>query len=107
VKPYDQMSRLEQKMFWAVRESTMLRELAMPEVDSPGSVNEVVWPAEKPEECARVLLEWFDAGLVHVMTTVTQLDLPHDQARAALANYATWSTQYSLVITDAGESALV
>lgn len=40
--PYDQMSRLEQKMYWAVRESAMLHEVPGLEVDDPGSPGEVV-----------------------------------------------------------------
>jgi hypothetical protein len=68
-KPYDQMGRLEQKMFWAVREFSDASRDPLPEVDDPGSANEVTWPAERPADCARVLLEWFDAGLVGVMTT--------------------------------------
>jgi chloramphenicol 3-O-phosphotransferase len=106
-RPYDEMSRLEQKMFWAVRESTMLHELPLPEVDDSGSHNEVRWPAESPADCADVLLAWFDAGLVGVMITGTDRDLPEPEAREVLANYAAWSPTYSLTITDAGEAALV
>lgn len=40
-KSDDEMSRLEQKMFWAGREEAMLHQLPLPEVDSPGSANEV------------------------------------------------------------------
>lgn len=106
-KTYDEMSRLEQKMFWAVRESTMLHELPMPEVDNPGSDNEVRWPAEMPEDCAEVLLRWFDEGLVGVVTTRDAHDLPRTEARHVLADYTAWSSTYSLTITDAGEAALV
>ena len=106
-KSYDEMSRLEQKMFWAVRESAMLQELPMPEVDSPGSDNEVRWPAERPADCADLLLQWFDQGFVSVMTTRGGRELPKTEARMVLADHAAWSTTYSLVITDAGEAALV
>lgn len=106
-KPYDQMSRLEQKMFWAVRESTMLHELPLPEVDSPGSTSEVSWPAERPADCAEVLIAWLDTGLVGVMITDTQRELSHPEAREALVNHSAWSPTYSLFITDAGEAALI
>ena len=105
-KPYDQMSRLEQKMFWAVRESTMLHELPLPEGDDPGSANEVTWPAERPQDCAEVLLEWFDAGLVGVMITDTQREMPRAEARGVLVKHSAWSPMYSLLITAAGEAAL-
>lgn len=104
--PYDQMSRLEQKMFWAVRESAMLHELPLPEVDDPGSTNEVSWAAEEPADCARVLLGWLNAGLVCVISTDEQRDLPSADAREVLANYTAWSPAYSLVLTDAGEFGL-
>ena len=93
-------------MFWAVRESAMLHELPLPEVDDPGSFREVRWPAERPADCAEVLLEWFDAGLVGVMTTGTERDLPPAEARELLADHAAWSPAHSLVITAASESAL-
>src|SRR4051794_26272372 len=98
------MTRLEQKMFWAVRESTMLHELPLPEVDDPGSPREVKWAAERPADCSEVLLAWFDAGLVGVMTTDTQQDVPQVDARELLADHAAWTPDYSLIITDAGES---
>lgn len=106
-KPYDDMTRLEQKMFWAVRESAMLHELPMPEVDDPGSANEVRWPAELPEDCAKVLLQWFDDGLVGVVTTSDDRELPTSEARSVLADHGAWSPTYSLIITDAGEAGLV
>ena len=105
-KPYEQMSRLEQKMFWAVRESAMLHELPRAEVDNPGSVNEVTWSAVLPADCAAVLLGWFDAGLVGVMTTEAQRDLPSVEARRMLANHAAWSPTHSLLLTEAGEAGL-
>jgi hypothetical protein len=104
--PYDQMSRLEQKMFWAVRESAMLHELPVPEVDNPGSASEVRWAAEEPADCARVLLGWLDAGLVGVMSTDEERELPSADAREVLAKYAAGSPAYSLVLTDAGEFGL-
>ena len=100
------MSRLEQKMFWALREETMLHELPLPEVDSPGSANEVRWPAERPADCASVLLTWFDAGLLGVMLTDSQQVVPHIRAREVLADHEAWSATHSLVLTDAGERAL-
>lgn len=93
-------------MFWAVRESTMLHELPLPEVDAASTTNEVTWPAERPEDCTEVLLEWFDAGLVSVMITNTQQALPRTEAREVLVNHSAWSPTYSLLITDAGEAAL-
>lgn len=93
-------------MFWAVRESAMLHELSLPEVDAPGSPGEVRWPAERPADCAEVLLEWFDAGLVTVMETDTQECLSPAEAREVLAAPAAWGPMYSLIITDAGESAI-
>lgn len=101
------MSRLEHKMFWAVRESTMLHELPLLEVDDPGSQNELRCPAESAADCADVLLAWFDAGLVGVVITDTERDLHGPEAREVLAKYAAWSPTYSLTITDAGEAALV
>lgn len=100
------MSRLEQKMFWAVRESTMLHELPLREVDGPDSANEVTWPAERPSDCAEVLLGWFDAGLVGVMVTDAQRELPETEAREVLANHGAWGLTHSLVITDDGQAAL-
>jgi hypothetical protein len=35
-KAYDAMSRIEKKMYWAVREETMLHELPWPEIDCSG-----------------------------------------------------------------------
>ena len=105
-KPYEEMSRLEQKMFWAVREETMLHELPLPEVDGPGSATEVRWPAERPADCASVLLAWFDAGLLGVMSTDSQQDVPRIQARQVLADHDAWSPTHSLVLTDAGVAAL-
>ncbi|KRC46537.1 MULTISPECIES: hypothetical protein [unclassified Nocardioides] len=106
-KPYDEMTRLEQKMFWAVREGAMLHELPMSEVDNPGSDNEVRWPAEQPEDCAGVLLRWFDEGLVGVMTTEDERDLPSAEARRVLADHEAWSSTHSLFITDSGDAALI
>lgn len=97
------MSRLEQKMCWAA--SAMLNELPLSEIDDPGSGNEVKRPAEPPADCAEVLLQWFDAGLVGVMTIATDRDLPPTEARDVLANHEAWSPKYSLIITDAGGAA--
>lgn len=105
-KSYDEMSRLEQKMFWAVREETMLHELPLPEVDDPDSAHEVRWPAELPSDCALVLLAWFDAGLVGVTLTESRRAVPDSEARAILADHDAWSPTHSLVLTDAGEAAL-
>jgi uncharacterized protein YgfB (UPF0149 family) len=66
----------------------------------------VRWSAERPADCAEVLLEWFDAGLVGVMITGTERDLPRAEARELLADHAAWSPAHSLIITDAGQSAL-
>lgn len=63
-KPYDAMSRIEKKMYRAVREEAMLHELPWPEIDDPGGPREVRWPAEDPSECTAILLTWFDAGLI-------------------------------------------
>lgn len=93
-------------MFWAVRESAMLHELPVPEVDDPVSAHEVRWPAERPADCAEVLLDWFDAGLIGVVTTGTERELSRAEARELLADHAAWSPAYSLISTDAGESAL-
>ena len=93
-------------MFWGAREEAMLHELPLPEVDAPGSANEVRWPAGRSADCASVLLGLFDAGLVGVMLTETQQDLPPAEAREVLADYGGWSPMHSLVITDAGEAAL-
>ena len=105
-RSYEEMSRLEQKMFWAVREEAMLHDLPVPEVDDPGSVHEVRWPAERPAECAAVLLAWFDAGLIDVMTTDSQQVIGRVEAREVLADHAAWGPTHSLVLTDAGEEAL-
>lgn len=93
-------------MFWAIREEAMLHELPLPEVDDPGSVREVRWPAERPWDCADVLLEWLDAGLLAVMVTDTQERLSAARAREVLTDHANWSATYWLTLTDAGESAL-
>jgi hypothetical protein len=100
------MSRIERKMYWAVREETMLHELPWPEVDAPGTPREVRLPAEDPDDCASVLLGWFDAGLITVMATGDQIDLGPTEARALLAGPASWSPSHSLVLTDRGEEML-
>ncbi|MEQ4210169.1 hypothetical protein [Actinopolymorpha sp. B9G3] len=105
-KAYEAMSRIEKKMYWAVREETMLHELPWPEVDSPGTTHEVRWPAEDPAECAAVLIEWFDAGLIAVMTTLDQQALDASGARRLLSNPATWTPDHSLVLSDVGEAGL-
>ena len=66
-------------------------ELPWPEVDDPGSPREVCWPAEDPHECAAIHLDWFDAGLIAVMSTRGQEHLAASDARALLADPAAWS----------------
>ncbi|WP_134739274.1 hypothetical protein [Nocardioides sp. 503] len=105
-KTYDAMSRIEKKMYWAVREETMLQELPWPEIDDPRSPREVRWPAEDPDDCATVLLGWFDAGLITVMTTGGHDYLGSSEARALLTGPAGWSPSHSLVLTDRGEELL-
>jgi hypothetical protein len=53
-----------------------------------------------------VLLEWFHAGLIGIMHTDSQRELPPPEGQEVLANFSKWSPAYSLLITDAGESAL-
>jgi hypothetical protein len=84
----------------------MLHELPWPEIDAPGNPREVRWPAEDPAECAAVLIEWFDAGLITVMTSRGQQDLVGSDARTLLSDPAAWSPEHSLVLTDLGESQL-
>lgn len=102
-KAYDAMSRIEKKMYWAVREEAMLHELPWPEIDGPGGPGEVRWPAEVPEACAAILLKWFDDGLIAVMTSRDQDDLAASDARALLADPTSWSAEHSLVLTPLGE----
>lgn len=105
--PYEQMSRLEQKMFWAVREAAGLGQIAREEIDSPGTAFEQVWSAEDPAACAHVLVSWFDAGLVGVMDAETERDLPGATARALLADVGSWSDAHALAITEVGVLGLV
>lgn len=105
-EPYDAMSRIEKKMYLAVREEAMLHALPWPEIDDPGGPREVRWPAEDPSECAAILLRWFDAGLVAVVTTRGQQGLDASDARSLLSNPKGWSPKHSLVLTDIGEGLL-
>jgi hypothetical protein len=104
-RPYREMDVLERKMYWAVREESTLGELPLEERDYLRDGVELI-PAQDPAECSRVLLDWFDQGLVTVMATGTQLDLVRERARALLADPRAWTPQHSLVPTDAGVAAL-
>lgn len=106
-RPYQEMNALERKMYWAVREETMLHELPVEERNHlPGSGIELI-PAQDPADCSRVLLDWFDQGLATVMMTRTQTELPPARARALLSDPSAWTPEHSLVPTDAGVSALI
>jgi hypothetical protein len=100
------MSALERKMHWAVSEEAMLLELPIEERNHlPGGGIELI-PAQDPADCSRVLLDWFDQGLVTVMMTGTQAELAPERARALLSDPSAWTPEHSLVPTDAGVSAL-
>jgi hypothetical protein len=106
-KPYDEMTRVEQKMFWAAREGAMLHELPMPEVDDAKSDGGARWPAELPKDCVEVLSRWFDEGLIGVASSSDDRKLTSSEARSILADYGSWSPTYSLTLTDIGEAALL
>jgi hypothetical protein len=84
----------------------MLHELPWPEIDDPGGPREVRWPAENPAGCAAVLIAWFDAGLITVMTSRHQQDLVGSKARRLLSDTAALSPKHSLALTDLGELQL-
>ena len=100
------MSTVERKMFWAACETAMLHELPVEEHNHlPGGI-EVV-PAQDPSECSRVLLDWFDAGLVTVSTTSPpERELEAAKARGLLADPTRWTPGHALVLTEEGESML-
>lgn len=101
----DAMSPVERKMYWAVREETMLHELPLEEHNHLRDGVEVI-PAAEPVECSRVLLEWFDQGLMTVMETGSQVELSKASAWALLSDPSGWTREHSLVLTDIGVSAL-
>jgi hypothetical protein len=104
-RPYQEMDALERKMYWAVREETMLHQLPAEERNHLRDGIELI-PAQDPAECSRVLLDWFDQGLATVMVTRTQVELTPERARALLSDPSAWTLEHSLVLTDAGVSAL-
>lgn len=104
-KRYQEMSRIEQKLYWAVREESTLHEVPLPEIDRLPA-GDVEWPAEDPVECSRVLIDWLDAGLITVMQSNDEVELLPPGAREVLAMPERWSDQHALVLTDAGVVAL-
>lgn len=104
--PLDRMSRVELKMYWAVREEATLRELPLEEHlqvrDGPDVIS-----AEDPVACSEVLLSWCDRGLVTVMTAVDEVELAPVEARVLLGGPDTWTDDHVLVATTAGVTALL
>lgn len=104
--PLDDMSRVELKMYWAVREEATLRELPLEEqLQVRGGVDVV--SAEDPAACSRVLVSWCDQGLVTVMTSDDEVELSLDDARLLLEHPEAWTYGHVLVPTEAGVSALL
>ena len=103
---FDDMSRVELKMYWAVREEATLRELPLEEQLQVRGGTDVV-SAEDPAACSRVLLSWCDQGLVTVMTPDDEVELPPEQARPVLERHEAWSDDHVLVATSAGVAALL
>lgn len=101
-----EMSAVEHKMYWAVRETAMLHELPTEEHNHLSEGVEVV-PAQDSTACSAVLLDWFDKGLRTVMNTYPpETELDPEAARALLADPTRWTPEHSVVLTDAGKSAL-
>lgn len=105
-KSLQEMSAVERKMYWAVRETAMLHEVPLEEQNLLSAGVEVV-PAQDPAACSQVLLDWFDQGLATVTTTYPpESELDPETARALLADPKRWTPAHSLALTDAGDSAL-
>ena len=100
------MSRVELKMYWAVREEASLRELPLEEHLQVRAGTDVV-SAEDPAVCSRVLLSWCDQGLVTVMTAGDEVELSPEHARPVLERHEAWSDDHVLVATSAGVAALL
>lgn len=103
--PLDDMSRVELKMYWAVREEATLRELPLEEQLEVRDGVDVV-SAEDPVDCSRVLMSWCDQGLVTVMTA-DEVELSLDDARPVLEHPELWTDDHVLVATEAGVAALL
>lgn len=104
--PLDDMSRVELKMYWAVREEATLRELPLEEqLTVRGSIDVV--DAEAPADCSRVLLAWCDQGLVTLMTAADEVELSPEDARPLLERPEAWTDDHVVVATEAGVAALL
>ena len=103
---FDDMSRVELKMYWAVREEATLRELPLEEQLQVRGGTDVV-SAEDPAACSRVLLSWCDQGLVTVMTPDDEVELSPADARLVLERHEEWTDDHVLVATSAGVAALL
>lgn len=104
--PLDDMSPVELKMYWAVREEATLRELPLEEqLQVRGGVDVV--SAEDPADCGRVLTSWCDQGLVTLMAAADEVELAVDEARPILEDPELWTDDHVLVATEAGVAALL
>src|SRR5580692_536646 len=96
-KTWKEMSRTEQRLLVAVEEGTALGYITMSETNHLPDGTTKKYPPRNPQECSRILVGWFDAGLIklgHLIpadpNTLRSVDVPPDEARALLSDTSKW-----------------
>jgi hypothetical protein len=104
----EEMTALERFLMDAAGEDTQLCDLLLPVKSWRPNGECEITPAQDPTESSAVLAKWFDDGLVTVYRFFPEVeDLPGDQARALLADPASWTPECgcALLLTKMGTAA--
>jgi hypothetical protein len=112
-KTREEMTQTEQRLLVAVEEGTALGYITMRETNHLPDGTTKKYPARDPQECSRILVGWFDAGLIelgHLIpadpNTLRSADVPFDEARALLSDPSKWDFSREVGVTAKGEDSI-
>jgi hypothetical protein len=112
-KAWDQMSPTEQRLLTQVDEGTTLGQITPRTTDHLPDGTTREYPATDPQDCSRILLGWFDDGLIEMGHLVVgdsddldSVDVPFDEARALLSDPSKWDFTHEVGVTTKGADSI-
>ena len=101
-KTWEELTSTERRLLGAADVGTELGHITLPERVYREDGTFTHRPALDPAECSKILLDWFDEGLVTVHRVPDNVDVTVEEARALIGDKSRWGFSEGVSLTDKG-----